>query len=54
MPIGYWIPIRGFSFIPIAIVNMLIIFPVYKTIGPNLKYNYKESVLEKASIPLIS
>lgn len=47
MPLDYWIVFRTFMFIPVVLINMLILFPIYKVILPMFKYNYTENIFEK-------
>ncbi len=44
---SYWVAIRGILFIPMVILNLLIIWPVYELINPLVKYNYVDDVIGK-------
>jgi hypothetical protein len=37
---------RTVMFIPVSIINFIIIFPVYKTVEPTLKYKYNDNIVE--------
>jgi hypothetical protein len=52
MPVSYWIPFRSVTFPFVALVNFAIVFPVYKTIMPMMKYDYTTSLKESKEVPL--
>lgn len=47
-----WIAIRGVLFIPEVILNMLIIFPIFKIITPLINYDYHSELVEDSKIPV--
>lgn len=47
-----WIAIRGVLFIPEVVLNMLIIFPIFKIVTPLINYNYHEDLIEDKNIPV--
>lgn len=47
-----WIAIRGALFIPEVILNMLIIFPIFKIITPLINYDYHDDLIEDQKIPV--
>ncbi|MBU3830546.1 MAG: hypothetical protein H9897_00070 [Candidatus Ureaplasma intestinipullorum] len=47
-----WIAIRGVLFIPEVVLNMLIIFPIFKIVTPLINYNYHEDLVEDKNIPV--
>lgn len=47
-----WIAIRGVLFVPEVILNMLIIFPIFKIITPLINYDYHSELVEDSKIPV--
>ena len=47
-----WIGIRGVLFIPEVLLNMLIIFPIFKIITPLVTYDYHSELVEDKKIPV--
>ena len=47
-----WIGIRCVLFIPEVILNMLIIFPIFKIITPLINYDYHSELVEEKKIPI--
>ena len=47
-PLNYqtWFLIRLLLFIPMVIVNLVILLPVYKIIRPIIKYNYEDDIVD--------
>ncbi len=43
----YWVAIRGVLFVPMVILNILIIWPVYELVNPLVRYNYEDDVIGK-------
>jgi len=52
--LGYnaWFTIRVLLLIPSVLLNIAIIFPIFKVIGPIVKYNYEDELIEQLNKPL--
>jgi hypothetical protein len=53
MPLEYWVPVRTLMFPMVVLINFVVIYPVYKTITPILKYDYRDNLVESSSIKLM-
>ena len=49
----YWLAARVILFVPMTIINLIIIFSVYRIVCPTIRYDYKEDLLESKDIPLM-
>jgi hypothetical protein len=54
IPLDYWITYRIFFGIVVALVNLFVVLPIYKTIRQIIKYDYRSSIVESASKYLIT
>ena len=52
--LGYWLAWRLLTMVPSILLNIAILYPIYKIIVRNMHYNYVENVSEDISVPLYS
>lgn len=52
--LGYveWIAIRSVIFIPEILLNLLIIFPIFKIVVPLVNYDYRKDLTEDRAVPI--
>lgn len=52
--LGYvqWVAIRAVIFIPEILLNILIIYPIFKIVIPLINYDYKKDLVEDAKVPV--
>jgi hypothetical protein len=41
------------SIVPSSLLNLAVLYPVFKVVAPAVHYDYTEDVLEDLSVPLI-
>jgi hypothetical protein len=54
IPLDYWITYRIFFGIVVALVNLFVVLPIFKTVRQIMKYDYRSSIVEGLSKTLIS
>ncbi len=47
-----WVSLRIAALIPMVILNMLVIYPVFKIVVPLVTYNYEDDLIEDLNVPL--
>ncbi len=47
-----WISIRTILFIPMVVLNIAIIYPIFKIVVPLIKYNYQDDLVESFQRPI--
>lgn len=52
--LGYvqWVAIRAVIFIPEILLNLLIIFPIFKIVVPLINYDYRQDLVEDRNVPV--
>lgn len=51
--LGYWLSFRLISMLPSTLLNLAIIYPIYKIIVPAMKYDYTSDSIEDINLPLV-
>ncbi len=47
-----WVSLRIAALIPMVVLNMLVIYPVFKIVVPLVTYNYEDELVEDLNVPL--
>lgn len=47
-----WLSIRAILFAPMVVINILIIYPIFKIVVPLIKYDYEDDIIEDKNVPL--
>ncbi|WP_031488926.1 membrane protein [Ureaplasma canigenitalium] len=48
-----WLSIRALMFAPMIVVNLMIIYPIFKIVVPLIRYDYEDDVVEDKNVPLV-
>lgn len=52
LPYQSWLFIRLLLYVPMVIINLIVILPVYKVIKPLMKYRYEDDLIESLDQPI--
>ncbi len=47
-----WVTIRSLLLIPMVIINMVIIYPIFKVVVPLVNYDYSKDLVESSKVPI--
>ncbi|MCF1349235.1 hypothetical protein [Ureaplasma urealyticum] len=47
-----WLSIRAVLFVPMVVLNLLIIYPIFKIVVPLIRYDYEDDIIEDKHIPI--
>jgi uncharacterized protein (DUF983 family) len=52
--LGYWLALRLVTMVPSTLINLAVLYPIYKIVIRAMHYNYTENTSEDINIPLYS
>ena len=52
IPFEQWVVIRGLLLVPMTLLNIAIIFPIFKIVVPLINYDYTKELVEPISTPI--